>query len=945
MIFKLRYLILLALFSSFSISKAQYYDMGQDPTSINWKQIKTENFQIIFPKEFEDESQRLANILEIVYKYGSESLQHKPKKISVILHTQTVKSNASVIWTPKRMEIYTCPPQDNYAQDWLEQLAIHEFRHVVQVDKLNQGITKILYALLGEQAAAAVLGLYIPQWLLEGDAVLTETLLSQSGRGRLPGFERELRTQLIEKGAYKYDKAVYGSYKDFITNHYVLGYHLVTTARKNYGPDIWPSAFDNVARKPFMIIPFNNSIKKSTGLTKTKLYKSVMNELDSLWKDQDLNTQYTRFEPLTKQDNKSYTEYSFPHYITDSTYFAVKSSIDDISRFVEIDKNGNEKILFTPGNLQFDAVCYSNNRIVWAETRNDIRWGNRSFNDIKTYNIETGKAKTIVKKSRLFAPTYSCDESKIVAVEITTENKYSIVVLSSESGEIIKRIKSPTNDFFMTPTFADDGKHIVTVVMNSNGKTLAVVDIESEKIEYLFPETNTEISGPCMTHGFVYFVAAYSGLENVYVFNLITQEISQVVSSRFGANDICFNEDMSRIIYKDYTANGFAIVDAYINQAEWVKLDSIKNNSIKLYETLIPQEFGVISKDIIPKNEYEVKNYNRLLHLFNIHSWAPLSIDAVAGNAKPGVSFMSQNKLSTAFTTIGWEWDVNEQQGTYFADFSYKGLFPEIDFRYEYGNRKGIHKTQNDSLIKYSWKETRYRTSFTLPLRFTRSKWQRGFLPRASWNLLELEMDKSSGLEFNYNKLDAVDGRLYFYNLLKRSSKDLIPKWGQIIDINHRITPFDKTDDSEVKSAEAWLYFPALINHHGIEFYLGYQNKKFDRYSFSDFVSYPRGYIDQFSDELSSFKANYKFPFLYPDWSLGSLVYLKRLKANIFYDYAEGSLHGVNTIYRSTGFELIGDMHLLRFIAPIEMGVRGIYLPNKNTTQFELIFSVGFDEI
>ena len=108
---------------------------------------------------------------------------------------------------------------------------------------------------------------------------------------------------------------------------------------------------------------------------------------------------------------------------------------------------------------------------------------------------------------------------------------------------------------------------------------------------------------------------------------------------------------------------------------------------------------------------------------------------------------------------------------------------------------------------------------------------------------------------------------------------------------------------------------------------------------------YPRGYVDQYSDELLSIRANYKFPFLYPDLSLSSLVYLKRLKANIFYDYAEGSLQGVNTIYRSTGIELTGDMHLLRFIAPIEIGVRGIYLPAQNSTQFEMIFMVGFDEI
>nr|MBC8146568.1 hypothetical protein [Bacteroidota bacterium] len=570
---------------------------------------------------------------------------------------------------------------------------------------------------------------------------------------------------------------------------------------------------------------------------------------------------------------------------------------------------------------------------------------NRSYSEIKSYNIKTGKLKTLQKKSRLFAPTTSSDGSKIVAVEVSTENKYSIVILNSETGEIIKKIKSPSNDFFMTPAFSDDDKTIVTVLMNDNGKTLAVIDVETENIELLFPFTFTEIAEPCMTHGFVYFVAAYSGIDNVYVLNYQTKEISQVVSSRFGVGDIGFSDDMSKIIYKDYTADGFEIVDAEVILSDWIKLESVKDNSLKLIENMLPQEAGILSKEIIPKKEYDVKNYNRMLHLFNIHSWAPMSIDASAGDAKPGFSIMSQNKLSTAFTTVGWEWDVNEEHGTYFVDFSYKGLFPEIDFRYEYGLRQSMYRNQHDSLIKFSWKETRYNTALTLPLSFTSSKWQIGMYPRIAWNYIALDIEENKGVEFKYDKIDAVDGRIYFYNQLKRSSRDIFPKWGQTIDLNYRSTPFDKSDNSEVSSAEVWFYFPGLINHHGIQLYGGYQDKVFDHYSFSDFVSYPRGYVDHYSDELLCFKANYKFPFLYPDWSLSSLVYLKRLKANIFYDYAEGSLEEVNKIYRSTGFELTGDMHLLRFIAPIELGVRGIYLPHKNTTQFEMIVSVGFDEI
>jgi len=938
------YLIFLLLLSSDSIY-SQFYDMGQDPSGLKWKQIKTENFQIIFPQEFTKDANRLANILEIVYDYGSYTLNHKPKKISVILHTQTVKSNASVIWTPKRMEIYTCPPQDILAQDWLEHLAIHEFRHVVQVDKINQGITKILTFLLGQQATAAVLGLYIPEWLLEGDAVLTETLLSKSGRGRLPAFEMELRTQCLEKGAYKYNKAVFGSYKDFVTNHYKLGYYFVTTARKNYGPELWENTFNNVARKPFMIVPFNNSIKKSTGLSKVKLYNSVMDELDSLWKQQFSEITYTPFKLISAKSKKHFTDYSFPHFINDSTYFAVKSGIDDITRFVKIDSKGNEKKLFTPGYIQTDAICFCKNNIVWAETKYDIRWENRSFSNIKTYNIKTRKLKTLTKKGRFFAPSFSDDGNKIVTVEVSTENKYSIVILNSETGEIVKKISSLKNDFFMTPTFADDDKNIVAIAMNNNGKTIAMINVETGKIEYLFPFSFEEISVPIKVKGIVYFVAAYSGIDNIYAFDTKIKSIFQVTSSQFGVNNPDFSADGKKIIYKNYSAMGFDIVEAENNPEKWKPISETSNNSIKLYETLLKQEKGIISSDSIPNKEYKVKKYIKPLHLFNIHSWGPLVVDANNATFNPGASIMSQNKLSTAFTTIGYEWDINEESGTYFADFSYKGLYPEINFRYEYGDRKGVHVTNQDSSIKYNWKETKYETGISLPLKLTSNKWIKGLNPQIHWNYIKLYMDESSKSKSKNDKFNAVDYRLFLYNQIKKSRKDIYPKWGQTFDLNYRYTPFLKSDVSSVYSLETWLYFPGLINHHGIRFYSGYQNKIFNNYSFSDFVNYPRGFTDQYSDELLSFKADYKFPFLYPDFSVGSLVYLKRLKANIFYDYAKGEFKDYTTYYRSAGFEIIGDMHLLRFIAPIEIGVRGIYLPDKNTTQFEMIFSVGFDSI
>ena len=178
------------------------------------------------------------------------------KRIPVILHYESVISNGNVIWAPRRIELFLTPTQHSYADVWENQLASHELRHYVQISSLNQGITKYLQYFFGEQALGAVLGLYIPLWFLEGDAVLTETLLSNSGRGRLAAFEMPLKTQILEKGIYSYEKAVFGSYKDFTPDYYCLGYHLVTMGRKNYGAAFWQNTLENVAKKPYAITPF-----------------------------------------------------------------------------------------------------------------------------------------------------------------------------------------------------------------------------------------------------------------------------------------------------------------------------------------------------------------------------------------------------------------------------------------------------------------------------------------------------------------------------------------------------------------------------------------------------------------------------------------------------------------------------------------------------------------
>ena len=959
------FLFLLSLFPW--NGKAQYFTTGQDPASIRWRQIKTDKYQLIYPEPFEKKSQYLANIMEIVCRNETHTLSARVPRIPITLHTQSVTSNGITVWAPKRIEMYPCPPQQTYAEEWLEQLAIHEYRHAVQISKMNRGFTRAMYYIFGEQITGGILGLFIPSWFLEGDATVTETAMSKTGRGRSAIFESVLRAQILNKGMYSYDKAVLGSYKTYVPDAYMLGYFLVGQTRKMYGAEVWNRPLDNAAKYPFMVVPFAAGIKKETGLSKVKLYRKCLTELDSAWTFQSKGTVFSNPRYITSRDPGNYCIYTHPLFLNDSTIVADKSSMDDIDRFVIIDrKKGHEKIFLTPGRHISGTTSVSGNIMVWAESEPHPRWQNKDYAEIKMYDFRSGKIKSLTRKTRYFAPVISPDGTKVATVFVSTENKSSIRILEIPGGAIITEYIIPENGQALMPNWSPDGKQIIYTLQTEKGQTISLLNPETGKEHHLLPFDYNEYSGPAyFLKQYILFSVDLSGIENLYALDTLSGRMYQVTSARYASGDADFTPDRSGMIYSDYTADGLMVAEIPLDTTTWVPMEKVVDHSIKLYQTLAGQEKANIQDSILLDRIYKMnqsdtfnlardsikgkifpsKKYSKIAHLFNPHSWAPASFDLNNLSFHPGISVMSQNVLSNTFANAGWEYDLNEQTGKFYAGLSYRGWYPVFDFRFDVGNRAGYaHSQGGGELIRFTWQETDFKFHVSIPWNFSHGKFYRYLNPSIGTSLIYLTHNASTPARFTRGLIPTLDFRLYTAQFLKSNAKDMFPKWGQTLELNYRQTPFSGNNMGSIFACEANFYFPGIFRHHGLRCYGGYQIRNEGdtlNYSFSNIVNYPRGYTGVYNSQLLSLSFNYKFPLFYPDFSLGSVFYFKRLKLNLFYDWAEGQDRKVIRIYETCGAELTTDLHLLRFIYPFELGVRSMFFPLTSTWGWEFLYSIS----
>ncbi len=914
-IFIIRFLPLLILCIHSLYAFSQVFNGDQYPPSVKWRQIHTENFQLIYPQEFEQGAQKLAEQLEAIRIRVSQDLGKEPRKISIILQNQTVESNGNVQLAPRRSEFFTTPPQQGDFQEWMNNLAIHELRHVVQFDKLTGYLRPPFF----EQLALAIYGITLPAWFFEGDAVVTETALSNAGRGRLPSWEMPFRTNLLSGKTYAYQKDYLGSLRDVTPGFYQLGYFLTSELQNTYGESIVDSLMTRMARLPIRPYNFSSSLKKFTGYNTRRWHEKIRVDLTQKWRDQVTENDPKNYPIFPTKKSGKPESWLLPRPLGDGRLMALHQGVRHVPAIVVLDALGGQQEVVKTGRQTIPNFSYANGLVVWDELRRDARYGKRAYNVINRYDMHTRSYRQLSRKSRYFAPALRPDGKQLIAVSINESSQSSLVLLDAEQGNVIARYPSPGNIQLQTPAFDETGSKVIATGISNAGAALIELNIETGIYHILLDWQAQQIERPMYAGERILFKAHYNGIDNLYALDTKTGMIHQLTNVRYGAFNPSLDGETGQLWFNQYQVDGY-------------RISHLASGDLPISHFKAPTSDAdhLMSSDTSEGKIWPSTPYKGVKNLVNFHS---LSVDN--GNfdnlddINPGIYWLSDDLLNTTQIRLGYTYNGNIRSSEYLASITYQRLFPK--FSVEYRNRGQVGTARvagngEEELIGLRWREHTTTFNVDVPLTFYRLNhvfntglsaatsytWRYGF------NEPRLQDRFIDRVQFPLNY------QVYFSHQVLRSTLDLAPRWGQYVSVAYRHFPIGRMTGEHVALRTAF-YFPGLWRNHSLVARFGYQRGS-GAYALANDIPLVSGH-----DQLrplpvdNTLLFSYRFPIAYPDWSIGPLAYIKRFKGGIFADFQ--NVRAGNAFRpRTFGAELRSDMNLLRLYLPnFDIGVKLVY--------------------
>jgi hypothetical protein len=677
-----------------------------------------------------------------------------------------------------------------------------------------------------------------------------------------------------------------------------LGYLLLQYGQQQYGLSFWDKVSNDAAAMKGLFYPFQKAVNQYSGITFKEFRKKAL----------ELNQDTGKFQPVVNEENPVYTETGELLYL--------RSSYSELPAFYLRLKTGEEKKIRVRDQSLDSYFSYANGKILYAAYQPDTRWGWRDYSDLKLLDIQSGKQERITTHATYFTPALSSSGDSIIAVLQDATGKSSLHLLTAD-GKLLKEFPNDSGYIYSFPRFAKNA--MLTASRNRKGEmTIHTIDLVTGEHKALFNWSNHIIGYPIPVGDSVFFTMSVNNRDQTVLYH--NKKLALLdTENRLTGNyqPAVLNQAYTSM---QFTAFGYKLVTNPVTVQEWMPAEQVLALPMMQQEGSQYKEAPVSFLHYKTDTSLNIKPYKNTSGFLNFHSWTPWYEEP-----EFSLTAHSQNLLNNFQTNLSATYNRNEGFTRLGVQSVFGGFFPYIRAGFDYTfNRQALFRNRT-----IRWNELELTTGLQLPLNLSSGRQFSSLILSSDFVFNQPyfrlpEKDSLGNRSYSY-----LNNQLVFAIQSQQARQQIFPKWASTIRVQFR-------NAINRYSSRQWLaagnqYFPGFARNHSLVLAWAVGGRdSLPGIRFSNNFPFARGYETLNLFRMQRSGISYHFPIAYPDAGLAQIVYLLRVRAAAYFDWARAKdpqlfrqSGWIN--FRSTGLECYFDTRWWNQL-PVSFGIRYAYL-------------------